>query len=182
MNKPYKYYKYEAKIVTEDDIKNKKIPDNSFIFYDNNIYKSENDKMILYDDVQENTMILVKDNIYIWKKNEWVKSNIKPLYDNIKYLCEFNNVNIENLKLDDLECIYRKDIGCQSKLYFRYEETLENITNDLENFKKLEKYLNSKNYKKELENNINTLLNKYYSYINDIDKLKKDLEFLELLI
>ena len=163
-NKAYKLYKYQAYIITDEEgvdiFKKLKgvLSNGTVVFYKDNLY-IWNGQLTSFENIEENTLALVGDNLWIWKKDKWYKSDATPKYDNIKYLCEFNNFELSEIKLDALDCIYRKDFGCNSKIYVRYEENINIIKENLENFKKLEYYIsNNENY-----NNI----------IVQIDSLKK---------
>jgi len=183
-NKASKLYKYQAYIINEEDhdvLKKLKniLPNGTVVFYKDNLYiwngyvcssqypissVYETNPVKLkdltsFENIEENTLALVGDSLWIWKKDKWYKSDATPKYDNIKYLCEFNNFELSEIKLDALDCIYRKDSGCNSKMYVRFEENMNTIKENLENFKKLEYYIsNNENY-----NNITT----------QIDSLKK---------
>ena len=134
-----KLYNYQAINVNSEN-EFKKLNDNTFVFYNNNLYKIISGKIETVEDIQENTLLLVDKEIWIWKKNKWEKSSIIPKYNNIKYLCELNNIDISELKLDSLDCIYRKDIGCKSKSYARLEETINKYNIYISDFKNLLDY------------------------------------------
>jgi hypothetical protein len=82
----------------------------------------------LKEDIEDNSLILVKDSIWKYENKKWSLSNSKPHYENLKYLCEFNNLDISELNLDKLDCIYRKDIGCSSKIDTRLNDNIQKVT------------------------------------------------------
>jgi len=163
-NKAYKLYKYQAYIINDEEgvdiFKKLKgvLQNGTVVFYKDNLY-IWNGLLTSFENIEENTLALVGDSLWVWKKDKWYKSDATPKYDNIKYLCEFNNFELSEIKLDALDCVYRKDFGCNSKMYVRFEENINIIKENLENFKKLEYYIsNNEDY-----NNI----------ISQIDSLKK---------
>ena len=172
-----KLYKFQAYIVTdtdaEDGFKNlkKTLLDDTIIFYKNNLYIWQG-KLVKIENLEENTLALVGNELWIWKNNKWSLSLSSPIYNNIQYLCELNNIDIENIKLDSLECIYRKNSGCNTKIYLRLYESYDKLKYDLENFKRLKEYILNDTFIKNIENQIDYLIKKYYmkilnnSYLN----------------
>ena len=179
----HKFYKYQAYIITEDDIANsfalvKKILNNgSVVFYKDNLYLWQG-KMVDFKDAPENTLAVVGDKLWVWQKGKWIESIAKPHYENIKYLCEFNNIELQNIKLDSLDCIYRKDYGCNSKVFIRLEENYNKIKLDLDNFTKLHsQFIENNKIIENINYEIKDLTEKYYSgikYNNKIVINKKD--------
>ena len=170
----HKFYKYQAYIITDDDVKNnfklvkEIVSKGSVVFYKDNLYLWDG-KMVEFKDAPENTLAVVGDKLWVWQKGKWIESMAKPHYENIKYLCEFNNIELENIKLDSLDCIYRKDYGCNSKVFVRLEENYNKIKNDLNNFTKLNSDFNENNTILEnIKKNIDESILKYYSGIKDI--------------
>lgn len=176
-NKSTKMYKYQAYVITDNDgseeagfPKLKGILENgSVVFYNNNLYYWEG-KLKNMDDVEENSLALVDKELWVYKKGEWVKSIAVPKYDNIAYLCMLNNMDVKDLKLDSLDCVYRKEFGCQSKLYARLDENIKKIKNDVENFENLENFL--KNEQNELIKKMEEIKVKHFSYI--VEKINID--------
>jgi hypothetical protein len=176
INNKNKLYKYQAYIVTEGDEENnfanlkKILVDNTVIFYKDNIWLWKGG-IKKFENVEDNTITLVGNELWIWKKDNWYKSNSISNYDNIKYLCELNNIDLANIKLDSLDCIYRKDFGCNSKLYIRLSENINRIKENLENFKKLEIFIKDDQYLKNINEKIKFLINKFYSGLSS-NKIK----------
>ena len=170
-NKKYSYYKFQPYIIKEDDEENNfkklkdKIEKNSPVFYKNDIMLWDGDKIIEFKNIEDNTIALVDKELMIWKNNKWTKSDIKTNYDNIKLLCEFNNIKLKDLKLDSLDCIYRKDFGCQPKIYVRLQENIERINENINNFKLMIDYIKTDSFLNYINNNIQIIKNKYYSSI-----------------
>lgn len=166
-SKVSKLYRYQAYIITEKDaedgFKNLKntLLDDTVVFYENNLYIWKG-KLVEFKNIDENTLALVGNKIWVWKEGKWNKSDAEPKYENIKYLCELNNLDLSTIKLDSLDCIYRKDLGCHSKLYIRLNDNIAKITEYVNNFQKLSKNEN----KKTILDKINILKNKYYRSIS----------------
>jgi hypothetical protein len=136
----------------------------------------------LHDNIENNSLMLIKhsypkdkaheNKLYKYEKNKWESTNELSKYDKLKYLCEFKNVDLEKLSLDDLDCIYRKDYGCQSKTYVRLSTKLEQLKSHLEMFKTLESQLKNNTRIKEINQKIKDLIQKYeFKPINE-DKVK----------
>lgn len=178
LKKVSKLYKYEAYIITEydteDNFKNLKkiLLDDTIVFYNNNLYIWKG-KLIDFKDIDENTLALVGSELWIWQKNKWTKSDAMSKYNNIKYLCELNNIELSELKLDTLDCIYRKDIGCNTKNQIRLYDNLNLLKKSLDDFIKLESYIKNNEYIKNITSKIETInksIHKNENYIeNKID-------------
>jgi peptidyl-tRNA hydrolase len=152
----YKYYPIIIKN-KEKDIKDKKLEDGSIVFYEDNIYILKKNEFVELNNQNENTMAVIENNIWIWKKNKWEKSDKSAKYNNIKYICEFHNLDIKDIQLDNFDCIYRKDIGCNSKIYLRLEEHINSVKENIDKLKKLEDYLKNNNYIKNISSKIENL-------------------------
>jgi hypothetical protein len=165
-NKSSKIYRFNTYIITEsdaeDNFKNLKntLLDDTVVFYKNNIYLWKG-KLIEFKNLEDNTLALVEKDIWVWKNNIWIKSDAVSKYDNIKYLCELNNIDLSDLKLDSLDCIYRKDIGCHTKLYIRLHNNIIKIDEYLKNFKKINESFNHNN----INNKIDYFKKIYFSSI-----------------
>ena len=180
-NKTSKMYKYQAyKIKPEDGILEDgfpKIKNDTFIFYKDNLYLWKG-KLIDINNIENNSIALVDNELWVYKKDKWEKSNITPKYDNIEYLCSLNNTELSNLKIDSLDCIYRKESGCRSKLYYRLSDNIKKTKDNLENITQLEEYLN--NQKKNIENKMENIKKKYFPKeeynnikINEINEINR---------
>jgi hypothetical protein len=174
-----KLYKYQAYIITDTDaedgfkILKKTLMDDTIVFYKDNLYIWKG-KLVDFENIEDNTLALVGNKLWTWKNNKWNISLSNPKYNDIRYLCELNNIDLENIKLDSLECIYRKDIGCNTKLYIRFEESLKKLKNDLENFNKLKEYIINNTLVKNIKNQINELIKKFYFGVLNINYSIKD--------
>jgi hypothetical protein len=171
-NKSHSLYKFQAYIVTEfdeeDNFKNLKkiLEDNSVVFYKNDLMLWKG-KMTKFENLEDNTLALVGHDIWVWKDGSWSKSNAKSNYDNIKIVCELNNLSLKDIKLDSLDCIYRKDFGCQSKIYVRLQENILKIGETLNNLKKMNEYIDNEGDLNYIKTNIENIKKKYYSSIFD---------------
>jgi hypothetical protein len=171
-NKSHSLYKFQAYIVTEfdeeDNFKNLKkiLEDNSVVFYKNDLMLWKG-KMTKFENLEDNTLALVGHDIWVWKDGSWSKSNAVSNYDNIKIVCELNNLSLKDIKLDSLDCIYRKDFGCQSKIYVRLQENVFKMGETLNNLKKLNEYIDNEGDLNYIKINIENVKKKYYSSIFD---------------
>ena len=171
-NKSHSLYKFQAYIVTEfdeeDNFKNLKkiLEDNSVVFYKNDLMLWKG-KMTKFENLEDNTLALVGHDIWIWKDGSWSKSNAVSNYDNIKIVCELNNLSLKDIKLDSLDCIYRKDFGCQSKIYVRLQENVLKMGTTLNNLKKMNEYIENEGDLNYIKTNIENVKKKYYSSIFD---------------
>ena len=159
-NQTCKLYKFQPYIVDKKNPSD--IPNNSTVFYENNIYWWKNNKMEEMENLEERTMALVGENIWIWEKGVWGKSDSSPQYNNIKYLCEFNNIDLKNLDLDAMDCIYRKEVGCSSKISVRLNDLTKKITENIENLQNLVDYLSNNKYMNNILTNIDVIQHKYF--------------------
>lgn len=170
LNRKPLLYKYQAYIITpydeEDNFKNLKniLLDDTVVFYQDNLWIWKG-KLIKFENIEDNSLALVGNNIWTWKKDKWYKTDAKSKYDNIRQLCEFNNLDLKDLTLDSLDCIYRKDYGCESKLYVRLKDNILKIDDTLQKFKKYIDNVKNNIALHEITQNIENIKNKYYSSI-----------------
>ena len=163
-----KLYKYQAYIITEEDsydgFKNlkKTLEDNTIVFYNNNLYIWKG-KLVEFKDIDENTLALVGVDLWIWQKEKWNKSDAISKYSNIKSLCELNNIDIASIKLDSLDCIYRKDVGCKSKLQIRLNDNIISLKKSLNDFSELESHIKNKQFIDNINLKIELIIKKFYS-------------------
>jgi hypothetical protein len=175
-NKPSKMYKYQAyKINSENDLLKNKLKDDTLVFYNDELYIWKG-KLLIMENIENNSLLLVDNELWVYKKNIWEKSNIIPKYDNISYLCSLNNSELSNLKIDSLDCIYRKENGCRSKLYYRLSDNIEKTKDNLEKIIELENYF--KNKKEDIENHMNKIKERYFPF-DDYNNIKIDKLVLE---
>ena len=116
------------------------------------------------NDLLEGTLALVDREVYIYNKNAegWSLTEIVPKYNKIEYLCTFNNTDLEELDIDTLDAVYRKDYGCHSKLYTRFKDRLTYVSQVHQDFLNLKSYIESDSYVKYFENQIAKSIQKYY--------------------
>ena len=175
------YYKYEGYLINEKELKKEELKsyfskelnkDNEIIFlFENKLYYFDGKMFELNNEIKNNKLLLIKNSypkdkkhekeLYKYEKNKWVLTNELSKYDKLKYLCEFKNIDLEKLSLDDLDCIYRKDYGCQSKTYVRLSTKLEQLNINLEMFKTLESQLKSNKRIKDIEQQIKDHIQKF---------------------
>jgi hypothetical protein len=181
-NKSNKMYKYQAYIITKNDGNEEdgftklkgKLPDNTVVFYNNNLYIWKNKLIEFQDGIEENTLALVGNELWIWKKNTWIKSNATPKYDKIEYLCTLNNMELSDIKLDSLDCIYRKELGCSSKQFVRLNDSIIKVKDELEKLQELEKNIDLEHFN--IQYKMENIKNRYFSFeskikINNISKI-----------
>ena len=178
-NKKTRAYKYQAHIVSEsdasDDFKNlkKTLLEDTVVFYKDNLYLWKG-KLVKFTDVEEGTIALVGDKLWVWEKDAWRKSDAIPKYNNIRSLCELNNIDLLELKLDTLDCIYRKDLGCDSKIYIRLKENILKTKEALTDFDQLSSYIKDNSENREILQDIDFIIKKNYGYIsNKLNKSNK---------
>jgi hypothetical protein len=178
-NKKARPYKYQAHIISDsdasDDFKNlkKTLLEDTVVFYKDNLYLWKG-KLVKFTDLEDGTIALVGDKLWVWDKDSWHKSDATPKYNNIRSLCELNNIDLSELKLDKLDCIYRKDLGCDSKIYIRLKENILKTKEALAHFDKLSLYIKDNIENKELLQDIDFIIKKNYGYIGDIPSNGKD--------
>ena len=137
---------------------------NEHYLFDSNLYQCIDNKLELVNDIN-NEDILLLDNLELWeynKKNKiWVFTKEYSKYNKIKYLCEFNNIDIKDVELDSLDCVYRKDFGCYSKVSTRNNIKLKELEDIYVKFSNL--YLSIKNgiKHKEIKSNIKQSTDKH---------------------
>ncbi len=156
------------------------IHENNVFELDDVIYIWKDGKKEEFNDLTQGTMALVDDKIFIWNQNDkkWILSEETPKYNNIRYLCEFGDINIDDIDLDSLDCIYRDQTGCQSRLIARLQEKIEFLEESNMNMDQLIEYLKENKYKKNIEDNINKAIYKYFSKdeisLKNINKMNKN--------
>ena len=131
-------------------------------FYDNQLYRFINNKLELLLDIEDNDLLLLNEKeLWKFKDKKWEFTNEYSNYNKIEYLCQFKNIKLEELDLDSLDCVYRKDFGCLSKISQRYKIKLEEYKNNLSSFQDLLNSLKNKEKEKFIKNNINEYISKY---------------------
>ena len=106
-----------------------------------------------------------KYSLFKWDGEKWVEDTEIPKYELVKYICEFKNLDLTNVDYSELNCIFKKAIGCHSKMYMKYkikQNELEKFVND---YTKLSEYLNEPTLLNELNKSIENLSN----YFTDTD-------------
>ena len=113
--------------------------------------------------------------IWIWNEGEqiWNKADRVPKYKTIQYLCMFQNKDLEEIDLETLDSIYRKDMGCHSKLYIRQQERLEQFTEIHRNFQDLQAYMEKDTYMELFQSQIDAMVYRYYSEGTKVAEEKK---------
>jgi hypothetical protein len=132
----------------------------------NNYNKSDNKKYIQTKINELQTMYNELEDAF--KKEKSLMNKKNKSYKNFQYSKDEDNNEIlkkileKNISLDSLDCIYQKEKGCNSKVYLRLEEFIKKVGDDLENFKKLEKYIKNNQLIKDIESQIDSLKNKFF--------------------
>ena len=172
-----KFYKYEALIITEKDVSNKyenvNIDKNiqCHVFLNNELYELFNYKLTKIENIDDKTKLLIGHELWKYNstKDSWIYDNEYSHYNKIKYVCEFNNIDIENINLDNLDCIYKKEYGCGSKTYSRFLSKIEDLKKIHSQFIELEKSIKNKEKQKEIEGKMKVIIEKFY-YENILKK------------
>jgi hypothetical protein len=179
-----KFYGYEAILITEENIQNKYKnlgllqKNNYYVFLNNELYnlyfEKNKEKLEKIENIENNSKLLLNHEIWIYNKDKWEYNNVYSPYTKLKYVCEFNNINIENIELDSLDCIYKKDIGCESKTNIRFSTKINLLKKNIEDFEELEKNIKNNSKKKNIEEKLNTIIEKYY--YEDLFNTKKKID------
>ncbi len=163
---------YRYQIMPSDEIK--QIKKDKLSYIDGTIkleeeilykYNKDADKWKeMEDEIIDGTLALVGKEIYSFDKNaeSWSLTEIVPKYDKIEYLCTFNNIELEELDIDTLDAVYRKDYGCHSRLYTRFKDRLTYVSQVHQDFLNLKTYIESNTYMDYFENQIAQSIQKYY--------------------
>ncbi len=122
------------------------------------------EKEVSNEDISNGTLALIGHEVYTFDKNSesWSLTEIIPKYDKIEYLCTFNNTDLEELDIDTLDAVYRKDYGCHSRLYTRFKGRLTYVSQVHQDFLNLKRYVESNTYMDYFENQITKSIQKYY--------------------
>ncbi len=116
------------------------------------------------NNLENGTLALMGKEIYVWDNDSqtWNLSETVPKYNSIQYLCTFKNTDLEELDLEALDSVYRKDFGCHSKLYTRFKERFTYVSEIHNNFVNLKSYINDDMYMKYFDSQIENTVKKYY--------------------
>ena len=105
-----------------------------------------------------------KYSIFVWsgegtddEVSGWVEEEDIPKYELIKYICEFKNMNLTDIEYSDLNCVFKKAIGCHSKIYMKYKNKQMELQKKVDDFKQLSEYVNNPNLLKDIESSISGL-------------------------
>ncbi len=91
--------------------------------------------------------IIEKRYFYKWIDNKWKLIENEPLYENIKYMCNFNNINLSNIGPTKLGCIYNDIYGCNSKKILRTNKKLKLLNEYLESYKDSKQFYSNNHIK-----------------------------------
>ncbi len=150
---------------------------NSVFYFEDKFYKVINGKKVEInnEEVQPGTMALVGDKIYLFNKDKgWEETDMIPKYHEIRYLCEFGDIDLKEIDLDSLDCIYREQKGCDTRLVARLKDRIEYLDKVRVEYEELENYVKEQKYKSYIEYNIEKVLYKYFS--KDIENLEAEIE------
>ncbi len=190
-NQVCKLYHYQALVIPEnakvsnyDDTSLKVEQDGKVIYYlpnlsvfytEDKLFQVINGKKEDLQGKKDGVMALVDDKIYIWSdKDKWVKSDLLPKYNQIRYLCEFGETNIQEIDLDSFDCVYRDKTGCDTRIIGRLRDKIANMDGVTIEFQELEEYVEKKKYKKSLEDMMEVILFKYFS--RDIKSIENEMK------
>ncbi len=122
------------------------------------------EKEVNNENINDGTLALIDQEIYSFDKNaeSWTLTEIVPKYDKIEYLCTFNNTDLEELDIDTLDAVYRKNYGCHSRLYTRFKDRLTYVSQVHQDFLNLKSYIESNTYMDYFEDQIAKSVKKYY--------------------
>ena len=119
---------------------------------------------LVTDEMPNGTMALVGKDVYVWNAEveSWDLSEMVPKYSSIQYLCTFNNTDLSELNIEDLENVYKRDFGCHSKLYIRFKERLQYVSEIHSQFVSLKEYLEKDEYTQFFQNQIDLMVRLHY--------------------
>ena len=184
----YHYEAYQVPVkgkISEYDENSMKVEDNGIIYYlpngtlffiEEKIYIVENGKKINFEGKMEGVMALVGDHVYVWdqSKKSWDKSDTEPKYHQIRYLCEFGEKDIREVDLDSMDCVYRENIGCDTRIIGRLKDKISKVEMEKVSFEELKEYIEKKIYKKKIEEGIQKTIFKYFS--RDITSIENEMK------
>lgn len=165
-------YKYSGQKINELNHDNKD-QNNYYLFEDDLYVYLDNDFKKIEDAKQDDLLLLDNLELWVFKNKKWEFTNTYSKYNKIKYLCELKNIDISEIELDSLDCIYRKDFGCYSKTIVRAENKLEELKKLLDLFIDLEKKVKNKQKQKIIKNQIDNLKNKFSFNVKKNNQQKK---------
>lgn len=150
------------------------LPNGTVFYHDEKLQIVEHGKAQSLVGTVDGVMALVGDHIYIWNgKDQWEKSEILPKYHQIRFLCDFQDMDIQQIDLDTLDCVYREKTGCNTRIMGRLKEKIQFLENTKVEFEELKEYVTQQTYKKDIENNIQHIIFKYFS--KDIRSVENEL-------
>jgi hypothetical protein len=76
------------------------------------------------DSTNEDRIHLKNGKLMEFKNNNWKESNKDVQYDDIRYICNFDNIDIDKLDLQKLQCYYFSN-NCKNKKIYRLEEGIQ---------------------------------------------------------
>lgn len=153
----------------------------TIFYHDEKIQQvNEHGHIIEIEGKQRGIMALVGNEIYTWEgpQKKWERSEIHPKYHQIKYLCEFQDKNINEIDLDTLDCIYREKTGCDTREIGNIKHKIEFLEEKKTQFEKLKQYVENQELKNQIEQNIQKAIFRYFSkditsVENEVKKNKK---------
>ena len=129
---------------------------------------------ISFNYISNDFVISDLNEIYEYDKNKWILLDKTPHYKKLKYLCEFKDVKLSNLNLDDLDCVYQKNYGCSSKSFIRYKTKLNDLNKNLDKYNELLNNLKNNHKEKEIKQKIKQDIIKFnFNYKNKNNKIKR---------
>lgn len=165
-------YKYSGKKI--ESLKIDKEKDIKYYLLENRLYEFIEDELKEVENIEEEDILLLDNlELHVYKNNKWEFTKEYSKYNKIKYLCEFKNIDIQEIELDSLDCIYRKDFGCYSKTSLRKRIILEELEKSYNNFDNLLKSIKKEIKKNDIKLNIKEYTNKYDLKNENISTVKK---------
>ncbi len=151
------------------------LPNGTVFYYEDKLQIVDKGKAQPLMGTVDGVMALVGEHIYIWNgTDKWEKSEILPKYHQIRFLCDFQDMDIQEIDLDTLDCVYREKTGCNSRLIGRLKEKIQFLEDTKVEFEELKEYINQHTYKNKIEQNIQHIIFKYFS--KDITSVQNELK------
>ncbi len=91
-------------------------------------------------------------------------------------MCTFKNTDLNEIDLDTIQHVYRKDFGCHSPIYIRFKERFEIVSKIYNDFVSLKTFIDSNNYISYFDEQINKMIQKHYVFGKENNNLLKENE------
>lgn len=112
--------------------------------------------------------------LFEWDGQKWIENTKMPKYELMKYICEFKDMDLTKVDYTDLNCVFKKALGCHSKAYMRYKTKQEALEKQVEDFKELSTYLANPKLGNELNSSIQGLRNFFGKNVEEVAEMVEE--------